>query len=128
MAASKEYFQQHYAKNKERIKARVRKYKQANPARYEDSRLQRAFGITLEDYNNMLLVQEGVCAICKKPESVWWRKKGQPKRLTVDHCHVSGRVRGLLCQKCNSILGYAEDEPLRLIEAAKYLGRNRGNS
>ena len=122
MAASKEYFQQYYIKHQDKIKARSARRRKADPNRAEDARLRRMFGISLQEYNEMLVQQDGVCAICRKPESVWWRKKGQPKKFSVDHDHATGRVRGLLCQKCNSILGYAEDEPLRLIEAARYLG------
>src|SRR5262245_35902897 len=62
----------------------------------------------------MLDRQGGVCAICrKKPD------KGKP--LCVDHCHVTGMVRGLLCHKCNSVLAFGNDDPAILRAAIAYL-------
>lgn len=117
MAYSPEYYRLHSAK----FKASAARYREEKPDKLEDARLRRVYGISLEDYNWLLTVQGGVCAICRRPESVP-HKKGKPKKLTVDHCHATGKVRGLLCQKCNSILGYSEDQPLVLLAAAEYLG------
>jgi len=61
----------------------------------------RAYGITVEDYETMLVNQNGVCKICNKT-----CKSG--KSLAVDHCHETGKVRGLLCAKCNTNLGRIE--------------------
>jgi hypothetical protein len=58
----------------------------------------------------------GVCEICGRPEA-----HKSKKALTVDHDHVTGKVRGLLCHKCNLVLGYAEDNPLVLQQAIVYL-------
>ncbi len=58
-----------------------------------DCNLRRKFGITREDYDAMFLAQGGLCAICRKP--------GGRRRLAVDHNHVTGEVRGLLCNGCN---------------------------
>jgi translation initiation factor 2 beta subunit (eIF-2beta)/eIF-5 len=67
------------------------------------------YGITLEQYNELLEKQLHACAICKEPESqISW---GKTKRLAVDHCHKTGKVRGLLCQRCNTTLGRYEDDP-----------------
>jgi hypothetical protein len=60
------------------------------------------FGITEEDYYKMLNKQGGVCAICKGPPDKRWGK------LSVDHCHETGSVRGLLCISCNTNLGRFE--------------------
>jgi hypothetical protein len=116
------YHRDYYEQNKERIKAASRKRRKAKPDEIEDGRLQRMYGISLEDYARMLKEQGGVCKICKRPERMRWKHKRVPMKLTVDHCHATGRVRGLLCKKCNSILGYAEDQPLVLFRAAEYLG------
>lgn len=59
------------------------------------------YGLTLEDYDVLLAEQNGVCAICKK-------KCATGKRLAVDHCHQTGAIRGLLCYRCNSHLGWLE--------------------
>jgi hypothetical protein len=59
----------------------------------------------------MLARQRGVCAICKRSDQT----------LCVDHCHATGKVRGLLCAKCNSTLGFCDDDPKRLLAAIAYL-------
>jgi len=74
------------------------------------------YGITVDDYDRMLTEQNGGCAICKRPPT--------NKRLAIDHCHTSGKVRGLLCGPCNVSLGAFNDDPRVLLEAAKYLIKN----
>jgi hypothetical protein len=72
----------------------------------------RVYGLTPEDYDAMSARQNGVCAICrKKPD----------KRLCVDHSHRNNKVRDLLCGRCNSGLGYFDDDPALLRAAAEYL-------
>lgn len=71
------------------------------------------YGITLDEYETVLLAQEGLCAICGT-EPV-------EERLNVDHCHQSGRFRGLLCRPCNWGLGNFRDDPSLLLRAADYL-------
>src|SRR5699024_1191199 len=83
-----------------------------------DARLRREYGITSADYRRMLREQGGVCAICARPPY----PSGAP--LVVDHCHVSGAVRALLCGPCNSALGLMGDKPDRLQAAATYLVRH----
>lgn len=77
--------------------------------------LQHKFGITSSDYTVMLEEQSGVCKICKQPEPV----KG--RSLAVDHCHTTGKVRGLLCGLCNGGLGKFRDNTQLLKEAINYL-------
>jgi len=77
--------------------------------------LKRRYGITLDDLHKMERAQGGRCAICdEKP------KKG---RLVVDHDHVTGRVRGLLCRSCNYCLGGFRDSTDLVARALKYLRR-----
>jgi hypothetical protein len=64
----------------------------------------KTYGLTLEQYEALYEAQGGVCYICR-------RAKGITKRLAVDHDHVTGFVRGLLCAKCNGYLGYIRDSP-----------------
>ena len=99
---------------------RKKAYREMNPDAIKDQKLKTAFGLSLEVYNNMLSAQGGVCAICKKEESVL-SVKGKTKSLAVDHCHTTGRVRGLLCQKCNQALGLFDDDLERLNSAISYL-------
>jgi hypothetical protein len=80
-----------------------------------DKFLQRAYGIDQEGYDRMLLEQGGLCAIC--------RGDNRGRILHIDHCHETGRVRGLLCNHCNVGIGMLGDSPERCDEAAAYLRR-----
>lgn len=64
------------------------------------------FNLTPKDYDKMLESQNNVCLICGNAETR--TRKGKPTRLSIDHCHISGKVRGLLCSNCNSKLGWYE--------------------
>ncbi len=76
--------------------------------------LKKAYGISEKDYQRMLMVQDGTCAICPvEPTS------GNP--LHVDHDHKSGKIRGLLCWSCNTAIGQLRDDPLTLRNAITYL-------
>lgn len=78
------------------------------------SQAKRRYGIKREDYKELYQKQKGVCAICREP----CRKN---KRLSIDHDHSSGKVRGLLCASCNRGLGMFLDRPASLRKAAEYL-------
>jgi hypothetical protein len=80
----------------------------------------RQYGITPDAYDTLLQSQNGVCAICGRGET----RKGR-RRLAVDHCHATGKVRGLLCASCNDILSRAADNPQRLSDAIHYLKRHQ---
>jgi hypothetical protein len=84
-------------------------------------KLRKNHGIELESYQQMLQKQKGVCAICKQEEKSC-KTRGQGTRpLSVDHDHVTGQIRGLLCSRCNAGLGNFRDDPERLREAIAYL-------
>ena len=91
------YDKKWYAANRDRRMAQVR-----------TNYLKREFGWTEEDYEAMLASQGGVCAICREPEKIRV-SGGRPRRLAIDHEHgPGGRVRGLLCYRCNTVLGQYE--------------------
>lgn len=75
------------------------------------------YGLTTADFVRHFAAQKGLCAICSKPNE-------RRRRLAVDHCHTSGRVRGLLCDACNNMLGMAGENPTILRAAADYLARS----
>jgi len=77
-------------------------------------RLKSRYGLTLHEYDDMLEAQGGVCAICGE-------ECPQNERLSVDHDHETGRVRGLLCVNCNHMLGSAKDSTDTLAQAIEYL-------
>lgn len=81
-----------------------------------NSKYKRQYGITVDDYNRMLATQNDGCGICgvKTPGN-------RTKHFHVDHCHSTGKVRGLLCHKCNRALGLFSDNVDVLLQAAKYL-------
>lgn len=87
--------------NRDTIRAKARKSR--DPAKQRvfsrKCRLKLLYGLTPEAYDLMLQAQKGVCAICGRPETAVCN--GSPASLSVDHCHASGRVRGLLCIRCN---------------------------
>ena len=91
----------------------LREWRQKNESYVRDREYRKRFGITLAEYEDLLKVQNGLCAICKQP-----CKRG---RLAVDHNHATGEVRGLLCRLCNLILGMLEDNPEWLKTAEAYL-------
>lgn len=81
--------------------------------------LLRRYGITELEYQEMLKKQKGCCAICgvDKPIPSHNSKDGSPQRLAIDHCHETGKVRGLLCFSCNRGIGYLKDS-IELLESA----------
>lgn len=105
------------ARNHERKKARDRAYGRENPHIKRNGRYKYEFGITLAEFDEMVLAQGGVCAACKQPETAIYN--GKVRNLCVDHDHETGRVRGLLCTCCNTALGLL-GEDLDRIEALRH--------
>jgi hypothetical protein len=94
-----------------------RKYYKASPERYRARNYRDSYGITLEQYDEMLAEQGGCCANpgCNKQEP------GGIGRFHVDHNHTTGEVRGLLCHGCNTSAGLCQDNPVVLQGLANYL-------
>ena len=113
---SKEY----RSENRDKISEYMKDYvsKPENKERAKSRHLRRNFGITLDDYNQMFTEQEGCCAICGKHQSEL------NKTLCVDHCHETGEVRELLCDKCNRGLGYFNDNADTMESAIEYLKKH----
>jgi len=105
--------------------SRMREYRKRNPETFQRIRLKKAFGLTLEDYLGMLDQQGGVCAICKRPETMLNNRSGMVQGLSVDHCHNSQRIRGLLCSGCNASLGKVNDDVEILKEMIRYLEKHK---
>jgi hypothetical protein len=77
--------------------------------------LKKKYGMTLEQWEKMFSDQNGKCAICKT------NQKELNKRFSVDHDHITNKVRGLLCNNCNRAIGLLKDEYQILINAAEYI-------
>jgi hypothetical protein len=99
-----------YRRNTEQVRAAKR-----------DAHYLRKYGITRAQRDEMLVAQDGKCLIC---ETSNWGKKGP----AVDHCHTTGRVRGLLCGNCNTMIGLAHEDPAILLKAIEYLKRGLDGS
>lgn len=98
-----------------------KKYRQNNLRKCHNKSLKRHYGITVDDFERMRNEQNGVCKICKKPETRIDSTSKKIRRLAVDHCHNSGKVRGLLCSSCNVALGSFKDDIQLLQKAIDYL-------
>jgi len=88
-----------------------------------EQELEKKYGLTYSDYLCMLESQNGVCSICGRPEKLLG-KGGCTRPLNVDHCHTTGKVRGLLCASCNLALGNLEDNIAYLQNAISYLEKH----
>lgn len=110
----KEYHKQWYQKNKDKANAASRAYTQNNYEKIRNNKLLRKFGITLEQYKQMLDKQDGGCKICQIKDP------GQ-RDFAVDHDHKTNKIRGLLCGPCNTLLGLAKEKVDTLSKAIEYL-------
>ena len=81
-------------------------------------RLKKEYGLTITDFIKMLVSQRSVCKICGKPETAK-DKNGCIRWLAVDHCHVTGKIRGLLCASCNIRLFWLESSHKIWVNKAK---------
>jgi hypothetical protein len=109
---------------KEKDLERAREYRIKNRDKILEGRrasvLKYRYQMTIEDFDNFLKSQNYCCAICKS------EKHGNNKNWHIDHCHSTGKVRGVLCTNCNIMLGNAKDNELILAEAVRYLHKSRG--
>jgi Autographiviridae endonuclease VII len=97
-------------------KYKARQWYKDNPEKIRNKKFKTKYKFTLEEYKILLKKQNGLCAICKKPE-----KESAKGKLAVDHCHKTGKIRGLLCFNCNVGIGNLRDSPILLEKALEYL-------
>jgi hypothetical protein len=120
---------QWYQQNRTHEIARVKAWQQANPKRLKAWRrknrdrlnkqlceihLRNKFGLTVEEYADILEAQDGVCALCGAPPT-------PGISLHVDHDHGTGEIRGLLCVRCNNAIGLLREDPDLMRRAARYV-------
>lgn len=98
----KEYSKEYSIKNKDKISAYNKKTRLHQRVRF--------YGLTVEEYNIMYTSQNGNCVIC-----------GKHKKLEIEHNHQTGKVRGLVCHKCNVVIGMCEEDITILQNVIKYL-------
>jgi len=108
---ARERVRKYQTEHREEINERVRRSRAEHPDRQREWDRKCLYGLALGEYDALLTVQDGRCAICGRGD----------EHLCVDHNHVTGVVRGLLCRKCNGGVGLLQDNPGLLREAADYL-------
>jgi len=98
----------------------MKKWRAKNGVRQHAYQVRLDYKIPIGGYLKLLEEQGGACAACRKAETLTG-PSGSPRRLSVDHDHTTGRVRGLLCNACNRAIGLAKDDPTTLRRLAEYL-------
>ncbi len=106
-----EYDKKRYLKFRKELLAKRKEYRYKHPKKVRNTKLKTKYGITLKDYYKLKRNQSNKCVICRQ----------RKKKLVVDHCHKTNKVRGLLCVKCNTYLGYIQEDISTLKSAIKYL-------
>jgi hypothetical protein len=115
-AQRKKYYWANKKRLNKRVNAWAKKNREENPGYYMTKHRKYKYGLLEEDYNRMVCEQGGRCYICGKLETVKSSGKRQRIReLGVDHNHKTGKVRKLLCARCNSVIGFV-DEDIMLVE------------
>ena len=114
-----------YLKHREESIKRNKEWIKLHPDKKRNNDLKSLFGITLDQYKEMLKEQNGVCAICGKKETEIDNRTNKKRNLAVDHDHKSEKIRGLLCGKCNKMLGLVNDNINILLSAINYLNKDK---
>jgi hypothetical protein len=108
-----------YENHKEYAKQKSREWNINNKDKVRDYNLMKSYGISSEQYNQMMVQQDSKCAICGI------HSDQQSKKFCVDHSHATGKIRSLLCHHCNAGLGMFKESEVVIINAAKYLEKWR---
>jgi hypothetical protein len=115
----KEYKNKWSIKNKDKIKIYKTKVTTENKRKHS---IKTYYGVSWEEYLNIYQKSDGKCSICATPLSV--HKEQNKETACVDHCHTTGKIRGILCRTCNRGIGYLRDSPELLKIAAGYLEKH----
>lgn len=118
LAKQKLYKEQHKEFTKEYGRAYRDAHREDHKRRFENYHLKRKYGISSEQRNEMIKVQDNKCAICGRPPT-------QGRKLHVDHDHKTNKIRKLLCFSCNAIIGLAKEDTDILYAVIKYLNQHK---
>jgi hypothetical protein len=119
---SSEVMTEYRSRFPERARATQRRsYRKNYNRRERPYRLKRLYGLTLDEYEAMRETQGGMCAICRRTEAALANSGERIRDLSVDHCHETGTIRGLLCARCNSAIGLLGHNQELLLAAVRYL-------
>lgn len=107
-------------------RANNKKWAKRHPDRVRNQNLKTCYGIGLKEFNEMLKLQDNHCAVCMSVDSGPGRKNPEKREpLFVDHDHVTGKIRGLLCRTHNTALGLLQDDLEVLTKMAAYISKSR---
>ena len=116
----KEYYKEYRKKNAEKLNANNKKWRETNKEQdvltMFKARLKRKYNLSIEEYDALLEAQNNSCKVCGTHA-----KNNLKGKLYVDHCHITGKVRGMLCMKCNSALGLLNDDKELIKKLLDYL-------
>lgn len=112
-----EYHRKYYQKTKEKRNELAKEYRKKNKAHKKDYSLKWLYGISLDDFHRMLDNQNNKCLICHRDFNIRLRPY-------VDHNHITGKIRGVLCRRCNQVLGLVYEDTSILNYMVKYLNRD----
>lgn len=101
------------------------KYRNNHRDKIHDYKLKTRYNITLDQYNEMLQKQNGKCDICGCKESALHNTTKKVQRLAVDHCHITGKVRGILCQDCNRGIAKFKEDVSLFDKAKEYILKHK---
>ena len=118
VAYKKKWFEANKERHAEQQRARYR----ANPEKYRqyfrNHRIKKVYSLSEREYAEMVIRQGGKCGICGKEPSGEWHGD---RSLNIDHCHATGKLRGLLCNKCNRAIGILGDTVESIERVMSYL-------
>lgn len=103
----------------------AKEYRKLNSRKVRDAAYKKAFGISIDEYEAIAERQGNRCAICGEKETAVNPKTGKVNSLSVDHCHTTGCVRGLLCSKCNTAIGLMRESEEIFSKATRYLAYHK---
>lgn len=116
----RQYSHEYYKKHRETRLEYAKQYRISNPEFWKKSHRKRMYGLNQEMFDTLVKEHNNQCAICK----VTFERGVKNKMLSIDHCHKTNKIRGLLCNKCNISLGHLEKDGF-LEAALKYLKYGR---
>lgn len=119
VATDPEYRERKWAQ----AKAYEADWRKDNPEEARIKTKRSRYNLTREEYDELVEQSQGLCAICRRPESL--TLQGRVCMLAIDHCHKTGKVRGMLCSECNKGLGNFNDDTGRMAKAITYLEQDK---
>lgn len=118
---------EYLARNPEQHKKKRLAYvswQERNPRAHKHNLLRFKYGMTVDHYEQLMRDQDGKCAVCGGVERGIDHRSGKPRALSVDHCHATGTIRGLLCADCNRCIGMARENISVLSKMISYLSKH----